>query len=510
MRSTLKPNSLSRLLIKTTIVVAIMVVGCLAVSVEYVGSINDGLFAPTSLTVGDGQLAVLEPYAHQLKVYSADGLMRHEVNLTGDASGLQQIGEDRYLFCDRERKQIIEIDLTFDTQRDFLPGTGTFTDPVDICVTANRILVLDAGSNDVVIFDRAGTLQKRFDIVDDNSQTIRSATSLACDELHGMVYVLDQISSTIHVYNLTGQHKNSFGSYGAADAQITRGGKIICGQDQLIFVSDRYQSRIAVFSSDGEFVVNIDLTNNANYNLAIPTGLAIDRTGLLYVASTESAMIHIFHVQKQAGSAGSYYVSQVYPQPFDTVAVTATKLIAEVESTGDLGVATGVDFELYLDGDLNHAVEFAVNRPVTPHSDDNTRAVVSEWLIGETLAGETMYQWRVRPRTEENIGDWSAFRAFYTASLPHTFHLEQNYPNPFNPETLIGFSLPSTTHVDLIIHNLMGQQVRSLKSETYPAGHHQVVWDGATDAGVKAASGVYFYRLTAGKLSQTRKMVLLK
>ena len=56
----------------------------------------------------------------------------------------------------------------------------------------------------------------------------------------------------------------------------------------------------------------------------------------------------------------------------------------------------------------------------------------------------------------------------------------------------------------------MGQQVRLLKSETYQAGHHEVVWDGVTDAGAKAASGVYFYRLTAGKLSQTRKMVLLK
>jgi len=95
-------------------------------------------------------------------------------------------------------------------------------------------------------------------------------------------------------------------------------------------------------------------------------------------------------------------------------------------------------------------------------------------------------------------------------SLPEKFELGQNYPNPFNPTTTISFGLPAETAVDLNIYNIRGQIVKTLVSKVLPAGHHEVVWDGKNSAGEDVSSGVYFYRLSAGEFSESRKMIMLK
>jgi photosystem II stability/assembly factor-like uncharacterized protein len=88
---------------------------------------------------------------------------------------------------------------------------------------------------------------------------------------------------------------------------------------------------------------------------------------------------------------------------------------------------------------------------------------------------------------------------------PDKFSLEQNYPNPFNPRTIINYKLPITNYVDLSIYNLLGQKVVTLVSEKQQAGSYQVEWDASG-----FASGVYYYRIEAGKFVAVRKMVLLR
>jgi hypothetical protein len=88
--------------------------------------------------------------------------------------------------------------------------------------------------------------------------------------------------------------------------------------------------------------------------------------------------------------------------------------------------------------------------------------------------------------------------------------LEQNTPNPFNPATAIRFTLASKETVTLAVYDLNGRLVRTLVSGSRELGTHSVTWDGRDNAGTSVASGVYFYRLDAGKFSDTRKMVLLK
>jgi hypothetical protein len=92
---------------------------------------------------------------------------------------------------------------------------------------------------------------------------------------------------------------------------------------------------------------------------------------------------------------------------------------------------------------------------------------------------------------------------------PKDFSLFQNYPNPFNATTEIRFETPKTSLVELTIYNIMGQTIRSFE-EYYPPGSHIIDWDGRNTSGTAVASGVYFYRLTAGEYRDTKKMLLLK
>jgi len=88
--------------------------------------------------------------------------------------------------------------------------------------------------------------------------------------------------------------------------------------------------------------------------------------------------------------------------------------------------------------------------------------------------------------------------------------LSQNTPNPFNPTTTIRFSLPARERVGLAVYSANGMLVRMLVDDVRARGTYDITWDGRDSAGNPVSSGVYFYRLMAGKFSESRKMVLLK
>ncbi len=94
---------------------------------------------------------------------------------------------------------------------------------------------------------------------------------------------------------------------------------------------------------------------------------------------------------------------------------------------------------------------------------------------------------------------------------PESFGLLSNYPNPFNPSTNIVYTLSSSATVKLAIYNMLGQRVVTLVAgEAQLSGQHTVQWDGKDDIGNPVSSGVYLYRIEAGELVETSKMMLLK
>ena len=93
---------------------------------------------------------------------------------------------------------------------------------------------------------------------------------------------------------------------------------------------------------------------------------------------------------------------------------------------------------------------------------------------------------------------------------PKTFLLFQNYPNPFNPVTVIKYALPEVSDVSLVIYNIMGQEVIRWDEDNVTPGYNEIIWNGTTQTGFPVSSGMYIYRITAGDLNQTKKMLLLK
>ena len=94
--------------------------------------------------------------------------------------------------------------------------------------------------------------------------------------------------------------------------------------------------------------------------------------------------------------------------------------------------------------------------------------------------------------------------------IPKEFALYDNYPNPFNPTTQIAVDLPEAATTEITVWNIMGQRVATLYRGDLNAGHHTLNFDGRDSNGKQLTSGMYLYRVAAGKYNATKKMTLMK
>jgi hypothetical protein len=91
------------------------------------------------------------------------------------------------------------------------------------------------------------------------------------------------------------------------------------------------------------------------------------------------------------------------------------------------------------------------------------------------------------------------------SEMIQSYNLYQNYPNPFNPSTLISYQLPASAFVTLKVFDILGREIKIIVNEYQYAGKHSMEFN-ASDL----PSGVYFYRIDAGKYHSTKKLLLLK
>ena len=107
------------------------------------------------------------------------------------------------------------------------------------------------------------------------------------------------------------------------------------------------------------------------------------------------------------------------------------------------------------------------------------------------------------------------FQILLEATRPDTTRLIANYPNPFNPETWIPYQLAKPSEVRITIYDTRGTIIRQLdlgyqRAAYYTDRSHAAYWDGRNEIGEPVASGIYFYTLTAGEFTATRKMLIRK
>ena len=175
----------------------------------------------------------------------------------------------------------------------------------------------------------------------------------------------------------------------------------------------------------------------------------------------------------------------------------AVKTHADLNTDGTVDFA---DIEL-IAKELEDAGVFAA-----PNIARLTPDTVKQWMM------ETKQVWESDPAFFDGI---AALEQFHTLLPPMATALLSNYPNPFNPETWIPYHLAKPADVRLTIYDINGRTVRTLDVGYQPAGHYQdrtraAYWDGRNTYGEPVASGVYFYMLSAGDFTTTRRMLIRK
>jgi len=127
-----------------------------------------------------------------------------------------------------------------------------------------------------------------------------------------------------------------------------------------------------------------------------------------------------------------------------------------------------------------------------------------EYSFADNTVSAGKYSYRLKQIDNDGSYKYSKIVEVNIGS-PAAFALDQNYPNPFNPNTTIGYALPASSNVKLIIYNSLGQEVQILVNDFEAAGIHKVNFNA-----LNLTSGMYFYKIEAGSFSQVKKMILLK
>ncbi len=146
----------------------------------------------------------------------------------------------------------------------------------------------------------------------------------------------------------------------------------------------------------------------------------------------------------------------------------------------------------------------------------NTSYTDNEFQRNRT--GDDVVEYRVRSKTIDNVyslysnilsadgtSTYQQKRAELVKEIPTEYDLSQNYPNPFNPTTVISYALPEAGNTLITIYDYLGREVTTLVNDYKTAGKYEVVFDAT-----RLSSGLYFYKINAGRFSVTKKMMLVK
>ena len=176
-------------------------------------------------------------------------------------------------------------------------------------------------------------------------------------------------------------------------------------------------------------------------------------------------------------------------------------------------VPTGSAVDINGDGvvsilDLIRVAQGIAGSPAAPAigAESADAATIEAWIAQARLEDDGSLAFKQGIANLENL---------LASLIPEETALLHNYPNPFNPETWIPYQLAESAEVTLTIYDINGQLVRRLAVGHQAAGMYKsrsraIYWDGRNQLGESVASGLYFYTLTTGDFTATRRMLILK
>lgn len=130
---------------------------------------------------------------------------------------------------------------------------------------------------------------------------------------------------------------------------------------------------------------------------------------------------------------------------------------------------------------------------------------LSSYIFSDKNLSCGTYYYRLKQINYNGSFKYYSLQNEVAIGIPDKFSLKQNYPNPFNPVTRINFELPNESKVILKIYDISGREISNLIDEIRSPGYYSIDFNGSD-----LASGAYFYVLTAGEFSGTKRMILIK
>lgn len=204
----------------------------------------------------------------------------------------------------------------------------------------------------------------------------------------------------------------------------------------------------------------------------------------------------------------------IFDMSYAAFTIESSKIINILQPNGGEIIPGGQYYEiLWNSNDVEYVkLEYSINNGASWNSiTDSAQSVgIYQWQVPniQTIQGKI----KITDISEPVIKDISdnPFRIDFSVGVgPESqvldFSLSQNYPNPFNPLSVITFSIPNQEFVTLKVYDMLGIEVAALVNEELTAGYYTVEFDSKG-----LSSGTYFYRIQAGKFSDTKKMILLK
>jgi len=292
-------------------------------------------------------------------------------------------------------------------------------------------------------------------------------------------------------------------------ASLTR--YTIDGLQSRNLLTDKFEHKLTLFETLLLFLRDVSIKELENTPLS----------------ESEYANIYCFGKVMQELVSDNFDPQNPWNYDSDDMAVVAD---VHTDSNTDQCLEEGVGYPLEINVIVNEGGTIRITRGAIfsyyeftqPIADRLTDEAWREMLVSDTppalpqwydgLMDMTSSQPSFMEDSPDNLyeGEFGAIETEDEPQTPESFRLRQNFPNPFNPETTIQFDLPEIAHVRLEIYNLLGQRITTLVDNRQPAGRYTLMWDGKDQHGNAVASGIYFYKLTAGDFVQVRKMILAR